>query len=248
MKDLVSIIVPMHNAELYISKTIQSVMNQTYQNWELLLIDDCSADQTLQVAAAFGDSRIVVVQQESNMGAAIARNRGIQIAQGRYLAYLDADDLWKPEKLENQIAFMEKKQAAFSFTNYEFADEDAIGTGKIVHVPPSLTYKQALSNTTIFTSTVMFDLTRIQKPLLEMPRVKSEDTASWWNILKSGYTAWGLGENLVTYRRPKKSLSSNKFEALLRIWNLYRKVEGLSIFKSCACFVLWAIRAVLRRI
>ena len=248
MKDLVSIIVPMHNAEQYITKTIQSVLDQTYQNWELLLIDDCSIDHTLQVTAAFDDNRIVLVQQERNLGAAMARNRGIQMAQGRYLAYLDADDLWKPEKLEHQIAFMEKKQAAFSFTNYEFADENAVGTGKIVRVPTSLTYKQALSNTTIFTSTVMFDLTLIQKSLLEMPRVKSEDTASWWKILKNGYIAWGLEENLVTYRRPKKSLSSNKFEALLRIWNLYRKVEGLSVFTSCICFVLWAVRAVLRRI
>lgn len=248
MKELVSIIVPMHNAQLYISKTIESVLDQTYDSWELLLIDDCSTDATKQVAAAFCDHRILVISQESNKGAAEARNRGIQMAKGRYLTYLDADDLWKPKKLENQLAFMEEKQAAFSFTNYEFADENAVGTGKIVQVPPSLTYHQALSNTTIFTSTVMFDLTKIEKSLLEMPKVKSEDTASWWRILRSGYTAFGLSENLVTYRRPKKSLSSNKFEALLRIWNLYRKVEGLSVIRSCYCFVLWAIRAVLRRL
>jgi len=120
--------------------------------------------------------------------------------------------------------------------------------GKVVKVPETLEYKEALRNTTIFTSTVMFDTQKIDKQLLNMPDVKSEDTALWWKILRSGYKAYGLDENLVYYRRPSVSLSSNKFIAIKRIWNLYRNVEKLSLPYSCYNFCFWAVRAVLRRV
>ena len=115
-------------------------------------------------------------------------------------------------------------------------------------MPPRLTYRQALKNTTIFTSTVMFDTQRIPKEKLEMPDIKSEDTALWWKVLRQGYTAYGLDRNLVLYRRPQRSLSSNKLEAIRRIWNLYRRAEGLSVFYSMYNFCFWACRAVIRRI
>ena len=143
---------------------------------------------------------------------------------------------------------MKEKDAAFVFTGYEFADEQGRGTGKVVHVPHTLSYRQALSNTTIFTTTVMFDTEKIGKKRLEMPAVKSEDTALWFRVLREGYTAYGLDENLVRYRRPKRSLSSNKLEALRRIWNLYRRSEGLSLPSSAYHFCFWAFRAVKRRI
>ena len=143
---------------------------------------------------------------------------------------------------------MKEKEAAFSFTGYEFGDENAVGTGRVVRVPEKLVYKQALSNTTIFTSTVMFDTSKIAKERLYMPVVKSEDTALWFRILREGETAYGLDENLVIYRRPGKSLSSNKIEALRRIWNLYRKQEKLNFFYSAYLFVGWAFRAVKRRV
>ena len=120
--------------------------------------------------------------------------------------------------------------------------------GKVVRVPETLEYKEALKNTTIFTSTVVFDTTRIDKELLNMPNVKSEDTALWWKILRNGYKAYGLDENLVFYRRPAVSLSSNKLVAIKRIWNLYRNVEKLSLPCSCYNFCFWAVRAVLRRV
>lgn len=252
MDELVSIIVPVYNVEKFIGETMDSVAAQTYPHWELLLVEDGSSDRTAEIIQDYirekKENRIRLIAQPENMGAARARNRGLQEARGRYIAYLDADDLWAPEKLERELAFMKEKGAAFAFTGYEFADENGKGTGKIVRVPETLSYRQALSNTTIFTTTVMFDTQRISKELLEMPVIKSEDTALWWKVLRNGYTAYGLDENLVKYRRPGKSLSSNKLEALRRIWNLYRRAEGMGVLSSALHFCLWAVRAVKRRL
>lgn len=252
MEDLISIIVPVYNAEKYIENTVNCVLAQTYKNWELILVVDCCSDNTEQVikdmAERLQDERIRAVFQEKNTGAAGARNNGLAVSKGRYIAYLDADDVWTPEKLQKELAFMRERDAAFVFTGYEFGDENAVGTGKVVNVPETLTYKQALNNTTIFTSTVMFDTVKIPKGELNMPEIKSEDTALWWRVLRSGHTAYGLNENLVIYRRPATSLSSNKMEAIRRIWNLYRKAEGLNIFASAYHFCFWAFRAVKRRV
>lgn len=252
MNDLVSIIVPVYNVQKFIEETMDCVLAQTYPHWELLLVEDCSTDDTLNVIQRYlertGEKRIRLLRQPANMGAARARNRGLQEANGRYVSYLDADDLWLPEKLERELAFMKEKEAAFVFTGYEFADENGKGLGKVVHVPETLNYRQALSNTTIFTTTVMFDLEKLSREQLEMPVMKSEDTALWFRILRSGVTAYGLDENLVKYRRAGRSLSSNKLEALRRIWNLYRKAEGLNVISSAWHFCFWAFRAVKRRI
>lgn len=252
MNETVSIIVPVYNAEKYIEETIRHVAAQTYRDWELVLVLDGCGDRTTQVIRQYqeaeSENRLRIIDQPENTGAAKARNRGLQEAVGRYIAYVDADDLWKPEKLELELQFMREKEAAFVFTGYEFADENGVGTGKVVHVPEQLGYRKALKNTTIFTSTVLFDTERIPRELLEMPDIKSEDTALWWKVLRSGYTAYGLDRNLVLYRRPAESLSSNKMEAIRRIWNLYRRAEGLSFAYSLYNFCFWAVRAVLRRI
>lgn len=252
MSELVSVIVPVYNAEKFIREAMDSVRAQTYESWELLLVEDGSSDGSVDVITDYiaekQETRIRLIRQPSNQGAACARNRGVREAVGRYIAYLDADDLWAPEKLEHELRFMEEKDAAFAFTGYEFADERGVGLGKVVRVPETLVYRQALSNTTIFTTTVMFDTAKISKELLEMPQIKSEDTALWWRILRTGYTAYGLDENLVRYRRAGRTLSSNKLKAIQRIWNLYRKAEGLSLIKSVWHFCFWAIRAVWRRV
>ncbi len=251
MKDKVSIIIPVYNAEKYIRETVASVKAQTYENWELLLVEDGSFDASRQLLTEMtekeNDERVRLICQE-NSGVAKARNKGLSEATGRFVSYLDADDLWSADKLEKQLAFMEEKQAAFSFTGYEFANEEGKGTGKIVKVPETLSYRQALKNTTIFTSTVMFDTEKIEKDKLKMPVIKSEDTALWFSVLRTGHTAYGLNENLVRYRRGGESLSSNKLEALKRIWNLYRKAEHLSVPYSMYNFCFWALRAVKRRI
>lgn len=249
---LISIITPVYNAGNYIEETLRMVEKQTCKNWELILVDDCSTDNSRQIIKEYmdfkGDKRIHLIEKQVNEGAAMARNTGIGVSQGRYIAFLDADDIWMPEKLERELAFMEKNQAAFVCTSYEFGDEKARGTGKIVHVPPILTYKKALSRTVIFTTTVMLDTARTGRELIHMPAVKSEDTALWWKLLKSGFPAYGLDEVLAVYRRPVKSLSSNKLEAIKRIWYLYRKQEKLSVLQSAGYFFFWALRATLRRI
>ena len=248
----VSIIIPVYNAEKYIEQTIDCVLKQTYEDWELLLVENGSTDATVSVIIKrmqeLDDQRIKLIQMQENAGAARARNKGLEESKGRYIAYLDADDIWLSNKLEKEIAFATEKKAAFVFTGYEFADEDALGTGKIVHVPDTINYKQALGNTTIFTTTVMFDTNLIPKDMLDMPIIKSEDTALWWKVLRNGYLAYGLDENLALYRRAGKTLSSNKFEALRRIWNLYRKAENMGICSSMYYFCLWAVNAVKRRV
>lgn len=252
MEELVSIIVPVYNAERFIKETMDCVVAQTCPRWELLLVEDGSSDRTVSVIEdyirEYGEKRIRLIRQPHNLGAARARNRGLEEASGRYVAYLDADDLWVPEKLERELAFMKEKNAAFAFTGYEFVNEDGRSTGKVVRVPETLSYRQALKNTTIFTTTVMFDTDKIDRDLLEMPIMKSEDTALWWKILRNGYTAYGLDENLVKYRRAGRSLSSNKLEAIRRIWNLYRKAEGMGVLNSAWHFCFWAVRAVKRRV
>ncbi len=241
---------PVFNAAAWLEQTIASVQEQTHEDWELIAVDDCSSDDSFRLLQEMsqGDGRIRPVRQEKNGGAAAARNAGIRLAQGRYLAFLDADDLWKKTKLEKELAFLKERQAAFAFTAYEFGDENGIGNGKIVRVPQTLSYREALSRTIIFTTTVMLDLGRIDRSLIFMPEVKSEDTATWWQILRAGYTAYGLDENLAVYRRPKNSLSSNKMEAVRRIWNLYRTQEGLSAAESLWHLFFWAVRATIRRL
>ncbi|MCR4647610.1 MAG: glycosyltransferase family 2 protein [Lachnospiraceae bacterium] len=249
-KDIVSVVIPVHNAEKYINDTVNSVLNQTYDAWELILVENASDDSTVRILEEIKkrDPRIRIMDLKDAVGAAAARNMGVSAATGRYIAFLDADDIWHPEKLEKEVAFINEKEAAFVFTGYEFANEKAKPSGKIVKVPESLSHIQAMKNTTIFTSTVMFDTTRIDREKIRMPQIKSEDTALWWNILREGYLAYGLNENLVLYRRPGKSLSSNKIEAIKRIWYLYRKWEKLNVFTSSWYFMNWAFRAVLRRI
>ncbi len=248
---MVSIVVPVYNAARYIENTIRMVGEQTYKDWELILVDDASRDGSAEIIEEIirkQGKRIRLIRKNTNVGAAEARNAGIDASSGRYIAFLDADDVWKPDKLEKQIAFMEKTGAAFAFHSYEFGDENANPTGKIVHAPATLKYKQALSRTVIFTTTVMFDTEKIDMEIIHMPQVPSEDTATWWRILKSGYVAYGLDENLAIYRRPAKSLSSNKLEAIGRIWFLYRNIANLSIPQSLFYFGGWAIRATLRRL
>lgn len=250
-KDLVSIIVPVYKAEKFLESTIKTVKAQTYTNWELIFIDDCSPDNSTEIIEneMKNNAKIKLVKLEKNSGAAIARNTGINNANGKYIAFLDADDLWDSKKLEKQVEFMNKNDYSFSFTGYEFADENGNGNGKVVNVPKTINYKQALKNTTIWTSTVMFDVEKLGKELIQMPNVKrGQDTATWWKVLKQIDNAYGLDEVLSYYRRTNDSLSANKMKALKRTWKLYRDVEHLNVFYSFYNFCWYVLNAVKRRV
>ena len=249
---MISIVTPVYNAAVFIRQTMEMVQAQTFTDWELILVDDGSKDDSCKVIENYlmekPDERIRLIKKGKNEGAALTRNRGIREAKGRYIAFLDADDVWLNHKLQRQMEFMEEVDAGFVFSAYEFGDDEAVGTGRIVHVPDNLSYKKALSRTVIFTTTVLLDTKKIEKELIYMPNVPSEDSATWWQILRQGHVARGLDEVLAIYRRPGKSLSSNKLKAIQRIWYLYRKVEKLSLLTSCVAFVGWAYRATVRRI
>lgn len=270
---LVSIIVPVYRAAAYIADTINMVFAQSRGSWELLLVDDCSGDDSVEtIERALGvyehrslepstenigrmeeylcgeGKKVFLICKNKNEGAAAARNTGMDLAGGRYIAFLDADDIWFSDKLEKQLSFMREKRAGFVCSAYEFGDECARPTGKVVHVPETLTYKKALSRTVIFTTTVVLDRNIVPDELMRMPLVESEDTATWWRILRAGYRAYGLDEVLAVYRRPARSLSSNKLAAVKRIWKLYRGQEKLSVLSSAFYFVFWAYRATMRRI
>ena len=249
-EELVSIIIPVYNSERFLKDTIKTIKDQTYTNWEAIFVDDCSKDNSLERLEKLSkeDKRVKVLKNEINKGAAITRNKGIDNAKGRFICFLDADDLWDKNKIQKQVEFMKEKNCAFSFTGYEFANAEGIPNGKKVYIPEKMNYKQALKNTTISTITVMFDITKLNKKEIYMPNVQSEDTATWWKILKKTEYALGLNEILSYYRRGINSHSSNKFKAIKQTWNLYRKVEKLNVFQSIYYFFCYAINAIKRRI
>lgn len=249
--DLVSVIIPVYNSEKFIKETIKTVQNQTYKNYELIVVNDCSTDNSKKIIEEEikKDNKIKLINLKENSGVAIARNTGIDNAKGKYIAFLDADDLWEKEKLEKQIEFMSKNEYEFTFTGYEFADKNGKGNGKIVHVPSKINYKQALKNTIIWTSTVIFDQEKLGKKIIQMPNEKrGQDTATWWKVLKQIDDAYGIDEVLSYYRRTNESLSANKLKALKRTWNLYRNVEHLNIFYSFYNFCWYIFNAIKRRV
>lgn len=242
---LVSIITPTYNSEKYIGQTIQSVINQTYSNWELIIVDDCSEDNTNKIVAMFAkrDRRIKYIKMNNNSGAAVARNEALNISNGRFIAFLDSDDLWKETKIEHQIKFMMEKNIGFSFTSYQLISEDGEEMNKTIIAPNEVDYNFLLKNTIIGCLTVMLDKDRIGN--IKMPNIRSrQDTALWLQILKKGHKAYGLDEVLAKYRKVSNSISSNKFKASWNTWKVYRKVEKINFVKSLWYFLNYSINAL----
>lgn len=234
MQPLVSIITPMYNSENFILETIKSVVNQTYSNWELLLIDDGSTDNTIQIVEDFKQkyTNIKLFQNPTNLGAAQSRNKGILEAKGDYIAFLDADDVWKPNKLEVQIQFMQNHNCDVSFSSYEQINESGKPLHKLVQALPKLTYNKYLRTNYIGNLTGMYNaktLGKITSPDLR----KRQDWLLWLAaIKKSGKPALGIQESLAYYRVRNNSISSNKIEMLKYNYLVYKKGLGFRTIKS----------------
>ena len=246
---LVSVIIPCYNMERFISDTITSVRGQTYPHWELLIVDDASTDHTVDIikACCETDSRIHLVVKDQHSGIADSRNQAIHMARGHFLAFLDADDIWHPEKLERQLHFMKDKNIGFSYSTYDWIDEDGKPLNKTIKAANDLTYEMYLRNTIIGCSTVMLNTEIVGEVTVPHFRT-SEDTATWLNILRKGFIAYAIETPLVSYRIRRQSASSNKFKASSDLWSVYRKQERLPLPKALVYFSSYAIHALKRHL
>lgn len=241
----VSVIIPVYNSSKYLKECIDSVLNQSYKNLEVIIIDDKSSDNSLDIINSYKDKRIKLISLDKNSGVSVARNIGIDKSSGDYITFIDSDDYWDLDKIKKQVDFIEKNNYVFIYSDYRFLKNNKFHN---VHVPKSIVYKEALGNTTIFTSTVMFNMKYLDKKDIYMPLVKrGQDSLCWWRVLKSGITAYGMNDVLATYRVGDSSLSSNKIIALKRTWNLY-KLENISFFKRMYYFICYVMNAIKRRI
>ena len=243
VSELVSIITPAYRVESIIDHTIASVVGQTYSNWEMLIADDCSPDNTAAVvaAAAAKDSRIRLLKCAKNGGPAAARNLALGAAKGRWIAFLDSDDLWLPTKLEETLEYAQSRQSALTFTGYRRISHDGDKVGEFKSVPETVSYSQLLGNTAIATSTVMID--RMQTGDLTMKLVYYDDFACWLEILKKGHVAHGLNKDLMRYRVVKNSVSRNKWKSAKEVWKSYRNIERRNIWKSIWYFASYSWNA-----
>ena len=233
MNSLVSIITPNFNSENFISQTILSVLNQTYKNWEMIIVDDLSTDDSPNIINSFidKDSRIRLHVLNENSGAALARNKAISLAKGDFIAFLDSDDLWLPKKLELQLNFMLENNYALTYTSYEMINEKGILINKIINCKNKLDYKRMLYSNEIGCLTAIYDKKKFGK--VYMPEIrKRQDYGLWLKILKSEKYAYGLPKVLAQYRDRSESISNNKIEMLKWNWNLYKNVEKLSYFRA----------------
>lgn len=243
----VSIITPVYNSEKFIRDTIISVLNQTYDNWELILVDDCSTDSSAEIIKEYSnsDKRIKYIKLKKNKGVANARNIGISKAEGRFIAFLDSDDIWHNHKLEIQINYMKEKNIGFCFSGYEIISENSeIIKCKIIPSKKIISYKDILKQNVIGCLTVIIDRNIVTD--FRMPEIRHEDFATWIQILKSGQKAYCIDKVLASYRKSKESLSGNKIKSGIWTWKIYRQYEDMSIIKSLFYFSNYVIKSLLK--
>ncbi len=245
---MISVITPLYSKEKFIASTIESVMGQTVADWEMIIVDDGSKDSSLSIARRYADNdpRIRLVAVSENQGAAVARNKGLSRAKGRYIAFLDGDDLWEPCKLERQLEFMERGGWGFTYTNYGLIDHEGKIIKKGFRMPLEFNYEDLLKNTAIGCSTVMIDRQRMGDFRMPLKRA-GQDTATWLMLLRQGGSAHGIDELLGWYRKLPGSVSSNKLKALARTWETYRTFEGLSVSRAIRSYLPYVFNAIKRR-
>ncbi|MCX4033082.1 glycosyltransferase family 2 protein [Aeromonas caviae] len=241
---LVSIVMPSHNSDKTISAAISSIVAQDYQHWELLITDDKSSDNTIAILKGFEarDPRINVLFNDENLGAGFSRNQSIRRARGKYIAFLDSDDLWKPDKLKIQVSFMEKNNYVFTFTSYQMFSNE--GDGKVVNAPSSITYDKLLYGNVIGCLTVMYNaevLGRQEMPLIR----KRQDMGLWLALLTKCDKAYGLPDVLAKYRTDS-GMTQNKLHVAKYQWEFYRTVVQLNLLRSSWYFFWYALNGFLK--
>ncbi len=247
MSELVSIITPLYNSEKYIPQTIESVLSQTYQNWEMIIIDDCSNDNSVDIIEEYckKDNRIKLLRSKKNNGPAIARNIGIEQAKGIYIAFLDSDDLWYKQKLEKQIRFMKENKLVVTCSSYDVINKD----GKIINtriVKQFFSYQDMLKTNHIGNLTGIYNCKKIGK--IFMQNVGHEDYIFWLQVMHKANSTRAIVEPLAAYRLLNKSISANKFKALGWQWNIYRKYLKLNFSKSLYYFYWYTYYALKKRL
>jgi teichuronic acid biosynthesis glycosyltransferase TuaG len=233
---LVSIITPSYNSEKFIADTIRSVQSQTYTNWELLIVDDCSTDGTKHIVKDFmeEDRRVTFHQLRKNSGAGVARNQAVEMAGGKYIAFLDSDDLWQPEKLEKQIAFMETNRLPFTFSFYDCIDEDGNPLHKRIEAPKTLRYSHLFFCNFVGNLTGIYDAEYFGKIPISGIR-KRQDWMVWLTVLKRIRKGKPVPESLALYRVRKNSISSSKLTLLQHNFTVYRLFHKYSVLTSLVC-------------
>lgn len=239
-KPLVSVIMPAYNAANYISEAIASVQNQNYKNWELFVIDDASTDETCSLVENIIklEPRIQLLKNLKNEGAGTTRNKGIAATKGDFIAFLDADDLWLPEKLEVQIKFMKENQLAMSFSSYYLISEKGAYLSKGILALPKLSYKKLLKANYVGNLTGMYDVLKtgkIYSPLLR----KRQDWALWLSVLKKVKIAEGIQQPLACYRIRKNGISTNKWALIKYNYQVYNRFLNFGVIKSSGYMILF---------
>lgn len=248
MKDgLVSIITPTYNCGKFIAETIDTVLAQTYTAWEMIIVDDCSTDNTREVVEAYmaRDACIKYHCLAQNSGAAVARTTAMALAEGEYMAFLDSDDLWMPDKLARQLAFMQENDCAFTCTAYEQIDEQSAPLGRVIKTVKKTDYNRLLLDCPVGNSTVMYSVKKMGK--FEVPNIrKRNDDALWLTMLKKETYIWGMPDVLMRYRIRQNSISSNKLKVIKYHWILYREIEHLSVLRSAFHIGYWCFLKVFK--
>lgn len=244
---LISIIMPMHNSAAFVGEAIESVLAQSYREWELIIVDDESTDASVSIVEAYAqkDSRIRLFRNPKPIKMPSApRNMGLSMAKGRYIAFLDSDDMWLPEKLTQQIPLMQNPQVAIVYSNYEKMTESGKKTGRVIKAPRQADYKKLLRGNVIGNLTGIYDKEKVG--IVPFLNIHHEDYAMWLSILKRGFIAQNTGTIAARYRLSSSSVSTNKYRVLSWQWNIYRNIEHISIMKSTIYFVSYAFKAFLK--
>jgi teichuronic acid biosynthesis glycosyltransferase TuaG len=243
---LVSVVMPAFNAGTFLEDAVQSIRAQTYPSWELFIVDDCSSDGTAENAMKWSslDSRIKVLRTEKNSGSSVARNLGVSSCSGEYLAFIDADDVWLPGKLEKQVAFMRTRNADFSFTAYR--KFEAQRQGAVMPARESVSWREMLKSNVIGCSTVMLAFRQFQNIRFPVGLDRQEDYALWLQLLRTAQRAYGLNEVLTLYRIHSASKSTQKFRSIVAQWEVYRRFEKLSFLLSGWYLGQYAVRGLLK--